>query len=93
MATNILKITKEYDTQAKCLSYLKSLRWGKTVKCPNCESDLPFYLVEFEWKYDHKTFRGSEFEKLLKNALQHEKDLAYWKAKSTEQVKKIAYGN
>jgi len=38
------------------------------------------------------TNRGSEFEKLLKNALQHEKDLAYWKAKSTEQVKKIAYG-
>jgi len=28
----------------------------------------------------------------VKNALQHEKDLAYWKAKSTEQVKKIAYG-
>lgn len=29
----------------------------------------------------------------LTNALQHEKDLSYWKAKSTEQVKKIAYGN
>jgi len=54
---------------------------------------LPFYLVEFEWKFDHKLYRGNEFEKFLKNALQHEKDLAYWKAKSTEQVKKIAYGN
>jgi Transposase zinc-ribbon domain len=69
MSTNILKITKQYDTQAKCLSYLKSLRWGKTVKCPNCE-----------------------FEKLLKNALQHEKGLLYWKAKSTQNVKEVAYG-
>ncbi|MEI7961384.1 MAG: hypothetical protein WCI04_03535 [archaeon] len=34
---------------------------------------LPFYLVEFEWKHDHKLYRGNEFEKFLKNALQHEK--------------------
>ena len=37
MATNILKITKECNTQAKYLAYLKKLRWGKTVICPYCE--------------------------------------------------------
>ena len=54
---------------------------------------LPFYLVEFEWKHDHKLYRGNEFEKFLKNALQHEKELLYWKAKSTKEVKEVAYGN
>ncbi len=53
---------------------------------------LPFYLVEFEWKFDHKLYKGNEFEKLLKNALQHEKGLLYWKAKSTQNVKEVAYG-
>jgi transposase-like protein len=23
---------------------------------------IPFYLVEYEWKWNHKTFRGDEFE-------------------------------
>ncbi|MHB8402754.1 MAG: transposase, partial [Bacteroidia bacterium] len=36
MATNIINTVKKYDTQAKCLSYLQKLRWGKTVKCPIC---------------------------------------------------------
>ena len=53
---------------------------------------LPFYLIEFEWKYNHKTFRGNQFEAFLKNALSHEKELEYWKAKSTQRVKEVAYG-
>ena len=28
----------------------------------------------------------------VKNALQHEKELLYWKAKSTKEVKEVAYG-
>ncbi|MBI4931432.1 MAG: transposase [Bacteroidetes bacterium] len=38
MATNILQITKQFNTQRKCVSYLRKIRWGKTVKCPFCES-------------------------------------------------------
>ena len=52
---------------------------------------LPFYLVEYEWKFNNRNFRGNEFEKFLKSALTHEKELEYWKAKSINQVKEIAY--
>ena len=54
---------------------------------------LPFYLIEYEWKFNNRNFRGNEFEKFIKNALAHEKKLEYWKAKSTNQVKDIAYEN
>jgi len=53
---------------------------------------LPFYLVEYEWKFNHRNFKGNEFEKFLKNALTHEKELEYWKAKDSNEVKEIAYG-
>lgn len=36
---NLLTITKKYNTQAKCLSYLEKLRWGDTVTCTFCGSD------------------------------------------------------
>lgn len=52
---------------------------------------LPFYLVEYEWKYNHKVYRGNEFEAFLKNALKQDKELLYWKAKSLKQVKEVAY--
>jgi transposase-like protein len=52
---------------------------------------LPFYLIEYEWKYNHKTYRGNEFEALVKNALSHSKELKNWKAKSTQEVKEVAY--
>ncbi|MFT4733849.1 MAG: transposase-like protein [Arcticibacterium sp.] len=52
---------------------------------------LPFYLTEYEWRYNHRNYRGNEFEKSLKNALNHEKELEYWKAESLEQVKEISY--
>ncbi|MHB8401683.1 MAG: IS1595 family transposase, partial [Bacteroidia bacterium] len=52
---------------------------------------LPFYLVEFEWKFNHRFFKGNEFEAFLKNALAHPKELYHWKAKSTAQVKEVAY--
>jgi len=49
-------------------------------------------LIKYEWKYNHKTFRGNEFEAYLKNVLNQPKELLHWKAKSTEMVKEIAYG-
>ncbi|HXD92313.1 MAG TPA: IS1595 family transposase [Bacteroidia bacterium] len=52
---------------------------------------LPFYLIEFEWKFNHRNFRGNEFETFLKNALAHPKELYHWKAKSTQRVKEVAY--
>ena len=52
---------------------------------------LPFYLVEYEWKFNNRNFKGNELEKYLKNALSHEKELEHYKAKSVEQVKEIAY--
>jgi transposase-like protein len=36
---NLITIHKKYGTQAKCLSYLEKLRWGKTVRCTKCHSD------------------------------------------------------
>ena len=53
---------------------------------------LPFYLVEYEWKFNHRNFKGNQFEKFLKNALTHEKELEYWKAQSSKEVKEIVYG-
>ncbi len=52
---------------------------------------LPLYLIEYEWKFNHRNYRGNEFEKLLKNALKQDKELEYWKAKSGQEVKDIAY--
>jgi transposase-like protein len=36
---NLIQIQKKYGTQAKCLKYLETLRWGKSVKCPYCNSE------------------------------------------------------
>lgn len=52
---------------------------------------LPFYLIEYEWKYNHRNFKGNQLENFLKNALKHEKELEYWKAQSTQHVKEVAY--
>lgn len=52
---------------------------------------LPFYLVQYEWNYNHRNYKGDLFKKFLKNALSNEKELEYWKAESKEQVKEIAY--
>lgn len=52
---------------------------------------LPFYLAEYEYKYNHRNFRGDLFKAFLKNALEHEKDLEYWKAESPQKVKQVAY--
>lgn len=52
---------------------------------------LPIYLAQFEWAFNNRNFKGNEFEKFLKNALGQEKELLYWKAKSKEQIKRIAY--
>ena len=41
---------------------------------------LPLYLVEFEWKFNHRYFKGNEFEKFLKNALSQEKELEHWRS-------------
>ena len=53
---------------------------------------LPLYLIEFEWKFNNRNFKGNELEKFLKNALFQEKELEHWKAQSSEQIKNIAYG-
>lgn len=52
---------------------------------------LPFYLLEYEYKYNTRNYRGNKFEKFLKNALNQEKELEYWKAKDSQEVKDIAY--
>jgi transposase-like protein len=54
---------------------------------------LPFYLVQYEWQYNHRNYRGNQFEAFLTNALQREKELEYWKAENAEEVKHIAYPN
>lgn len=54
---------------------------------------LPFYMVEYEWKFNNRNFKGNELEKFLKNALNQEKELENYKAKSVQQVKNIIYGS
>ncbi|HEY9081922.1 MAG TPA: IS1595 family transposase [Vicingaceae bacterium] len=53
---------------------------------------LPLYLLEYEWKFNNRYYRGNEFEKYLKNALKHDKTLSHWKAESVKQVKGVVYG-
>jgi transposase-like protein len=36
---NLREIDKKFGTQAKCLSYLEKMRWGKVVKCSYCLSE------------------------------------------------------
>ncbi len=52
---------------------------------------LPLYLLEFEWTFNHRFYKGNEFESYLKNALTQDKALEYWKAESVKQVKNIVY--
>ena len=52
---------------------------------------LPMYLLEFEYKYNLRNYKGNEFIRYLKNALNQEKKLEYWKAESTQEVKDIVY--
>ncbi|MGE0637736.1 MAG: IS1595 family transposase [Bacteroidia bacterium] len=52
---------------------------------------LPLYLVEYEWKYNNRDFKGDQFEHFIKNALKTEKELEHWKAESAEKVKEVAY--
>ncbi len=52
---------------------------------------LPFYLVQYEWAFNHRNHKGDLFTAYLKNALSQEKELGYWKATSKEKVKEIAY--
>jgi transposase-like protein len=53
---------------------------------------LPFYLVQYEWSYNNRNYRGNLFNYYLTNALSHEKQLEYWKAESMQKVKEVAYG-
>jgi len=52
---------------------------------------LPFYLVQYEWAFNHRNNKGDLFTTYLKNALSQEKELGYWKATSKEKVKEVAY--
>jgi hypothetical protein len=47
---------------------------------------LPFYLVQYEWQYNHRNYKGNQFEAFLTNALQREKELEYWKAKVLKKL-------
>lgn len=53
---------------------------------------LPFYLIEYEWHYNHRNDKN-QFMAFLQNALNQEKELLYWKAETSEKVKHVAYKN
>ena len=36
---NLIQIAQKYNTDAKCVNYLKALRWGNKVVCSKCGSD------------------------------------------------------
>ena len=49
------------------------------------------YLIEFEWKFNNRNFKGNELEKFLKNALFQEKELEHWKAQSSQQIHMVIF--
>lgn len=50
---------------------------------------LPFYLVQAQYIYNNRNFKGNLFEEYLRNAVQHEKCLLNYKPKT--DAKKIAF--
>lgn len=41
--------------------------------------------------YAHLPLKGNQFEAFLKNALNHAKELKYWKIKDAKRAKEVAY--
>ena len=71
---NIKQVQQKLGTQAKCLSYLQKLRWGKTVKCAYCESKRVIAAKSEQGRYKcyncNKSFSvliGTIFEDTKKN--------------------------
>lgn len=52
---------------------------------------LPFYLIEYEWKYNRRNSQKNLFEEYLKNALTNPSCLLNYEPK--KDTKEIAYGN
>lgn len=50
---------------------------------------LPFYLVQSQYIYNHRDYKGNLFQKYMKSAVSDEKCLLYYKPKG--DVKKIVY--
>jgi transposase-like protein len=50
---------------------------------------LPFYLVQAQYVFNFRNFKGNIFEKYLKEALQHDKPMEYYKP--TKSVRSIVY--
>ncbi|MFA6066859.1 MAG: IS1595 family transposase [Candidatus Babeliaceae bacterium] len=50
---------------------------------------LPFYLVQAQYIFNNRNFKGNLFEVYLKNAVQHEKSMINYKPKG--DTKKIAF--
>ena len=50
---------------------------------------LPFYMVQAQYTYNFRNFKGNIFEKFLKEALQHDKPMEYYKP--LKPVKSIVY--
>ena len=50
---------------------------------------LPFYLVQAQYIFNNRNFKGNLFEVYLRNAVQHEKDMINYKPKG--DAKKIAF--
>jgi transposase-like protein len=50
---------------------------------------LPLYLVQAQYIFNHRNYRGNLFEKFLKEALNHEKPMEYYKP--IAPVKSIVY--
>lgn len=36
---NLINVSKEFNTEDKCLAYLENMRWPKGVRCPTCGND------------------------------------------------------
>ena len=51
---------------------------------------LPFYLVEYDYKYNHRNSKSNLFEEFIKQALTEESCMLNYKP--TKDVKEIVYG-
>lgn len=50
---------------------------------------LPFYLIEYEWKFIYRFLKYNEFEAFLKNTLNNEKELLNWKIEKAKKAKEV----
>ena len=52
---------------------------------------LPFYLIQSQYIYNHRNYKGKLFDKFMKEALKHDKSDYMSHYKPVKETKKLVY--